>query len=209
MILTISQVITELVTEVGQDTSDTDFAAIMLVFLKSGMRELPVSARDRLLLTQEELALAINTQEIDLSTTTSGFMKENHVWYTTSTGNRIPIIPPPRRSYFNEIFNTNSRGKPKYYVVVGKTMQFEQKADEAVTIGIEFFKEISAISTSDTFFGDERTLQACKHLCKKGYYQDYEEDRTKYIDHRDDAARIIFELEADYEDQEFAGHVGE
>lgn len=208
MNLTIEQVITEIVTEVGGDTTDTTFAATMLVFLKSGMRKFPAFVRDRLLLVQEELTLAINTQEIDLTGLTEGFLKENYVWYTTTTGNRIPIIQPPSRSYFNDIYNTDSTGKPLYYIIIGKTMQFEKKADEAVTVGIEFFKEISDISTSDTFFGDERTLEACKSLCKQGYYLDYEEDSAKSDRHERNADKILFELESDYEDQELAGHIG-
>lgn len=209
MNLTIEEVITEIVTEVGGDTSDTTFAATMLVFLKSGMREFPAFVKDRLLLTIEQLTLSTNTQELDLTTLTAGFLKENHVWWLGSTNNRLQIIPPPYREYFNQIYNTSGLGKPIYYIVNGKTMYFEKKTDEDITVEIEFFKEISDITTTDTFFGDERTLQACKHLCKKGYYQDYEEDRTKYLDHKRDAFDLMLELEADYEDQEQGGHIGQ
>ena len=208
MNLLISEVITEIVTEVGGDTTDTTFAATMLVFLKSGMRKFPTFIKDRLLLVEETLTLALSAQTLDLTTLSNGFLKENSVWYVGSNSNRLPITPPPTRDYFNRIYNTSGTGKPIYYVINGKTMQFDKKADEALTIGIQFFKEISNILTTDTFFGDERSLEACKHLCKQGYYLDYEEDDTKYLRHKSDAGDILLELESDYEDQEQAGHIG-
>lgn len=209
MNLTITQIITEIVTEVGGDTTDTTFAATMLVFLKSGMRKFPAFVKDRLLLVQEELPLALNAQTLALTGTTKGFLKENHIWYTTATGQRVPIIPPQSRDYFNQIYQTSSPGKPSYYIINGKTMQFDKKADEALTIGLEFFKEISDVTGSDTFFGDERTLEACKSLCKVGYYLDYEEDESKSARHERIASGIMLELESDYEDQEQAGHIGD
>jgi len=209
MNLTISQIITEIVTEVGGDTSDSDFAASMLVFFKSGIRKVPIFARDRLILTQEEITLSASAQTLDLSTTTKGFIRENHVWYVGDNGVRVKISQPPSREYFNNLYNTNSTGKPTYYIINGKTMQFEKKADEDLTIGIEFFKELSDIATGDTFFGDERLVEACKGLCKHVYYRDYEEDSSKGREHQEEAREILFILEGEYEDQELAGHIVE
>lgn len=209
MNLTITQIITEIITEVGGDTSDSDFAAIMLVCFKSGIRKVPIFARDRLILVQEDLTLAAAAQTLDLTTLTNGFIKENHLWYVGTNGIRVPIYKPPSREYFNNLYNTGSSGKPTYYIINGKTMQFEKKADESLTIGIEFFKELSDIETSDTFFGDERLLEACKGLCKHIYYRDYEEDSTKGKEHQIEARDILFVLEGEYEDQELAGHITE
>lgn len=208
MNLTIEQVITEIVTEVGGDTTDDDFAAIMLVFFKSGIRKFPTFIRDRLLLVIEELTLSSGDQSLDLTTLTKGFLKENHVWWVGTNDNRLPIIPPPYREYFNRIYNTSGVGKPIYYVINEKTMLFEKKTDQDITVGIEFFKEISNVSTTDLFFGDERTLEACKELCKQGYFLDYEEDERKSVLHGNESQRLLIQLEADYEDQEMGGHIG-
>lgn len=209
MNLTISQILTEIITEVGGDTSDASFDDIMLVFLKSGIRKIPAFIKDRLLLVEETKILTTSSQSIDLSTLSNGFIKEENIWYVGSSGQRIPIIRPISRQYFNSIYSISGSGKPSYYVINGKTMMFDKPADVNITIGLNFFKEISNITTSDTFFGDERILEACKSLCKEGYYLDYEEDAAKSDKHANKALNILLELEGDYEDQEQSGHIGQ
>ena len=148
MNLTIAQVLTEIIKEVGGDTTDTDFADIMLVFFKSGLRNVPTFIKDRLILVEETKTLTASAQSIDLSTLTNGFIKEENVWYVGSSGQRIPIIKPVTRQYFNSIYSISGVGKPSYYVINGKTMMFDKPADVATTIGLQFFKEISNAKNS-------------------------------------------------------------
>ena len=202
MDLLISEVVDEIINEVGNDTDDSTLVTKMFGFFKAGMREVPTFARQRLVITDETMSLAASAQTLDLTGLTYGFSKETNVWRQGTNGARIPIYRPPSRSYFHRLYQTGYPGKPSYYIISGKTMRFDKKADEALTIGIEYFKEISDIETTDTFFGDESLLQACKWLCKEVYYRGYEEDKAKADDARINADRIIFELECDFEAQE-------
>ena len=207
MNLTIDNVLDELIKEVGGDTTDSDFKDDMFGFMKAGIRHIPAFIRSRLFIALDTKALAASAYSIDLSTLDPGFIKERAVWWVTTEGKRDPIDRANSNSEFNQLFAPNSNGSPRVYRVYDKTMEFDRSANIQYTIGLEYFKEVSAIETADTFFGDDSLLEAVKHFTKMVYYGDYEEDKVKKDSHQKDGGDIIFELEGDFEAQEMGGYV--
>ena len=88
-------------------------------------------------------------------------------------------------------------------------MQFDKKADANITIGVDYYKEISSISLTDTFSGNEQLIEAAKHFAKIGYYTDYEEDPQKASEHKSMGIALISQLDQDFEEQSFGGYVEE
>lgn len=207
MDLTIDNVLDEIIGEIGGDTTDTAFKATMLSFMKSGIRHIPVSLRSRLFIALSTKTLAVSAYSVDLSTLSPGFQSERAVWWVTDESKRQPITLAVSNAQFNRIFAPNATGSPKVYRVYDKTMEFDRSANIEYTIGIEYFKDVSVIVVDDTFFGDDSMLAAVKHFTKMGYYGDYEEDRTKKLDHQKDGNKIVFELEGDAEAKEMGGQV--
>ena len=207
MTLTIDNILDEIIKEVGGDTTDTTFKADMLSFMKAGIRHIPVFIRSRLFITLGTKTLAVGEYSVDLSTLDPGFIKERSVWWVTTESKRHPIYRATSNAQFNEIFAPNVRGDPRWFRIYEKTMEFDRKAADEKTIGIEYYKEVSAIETTDTFFGDDSLLEAVKHFTKMVYYGDYEEDEKKKADHKRDGKELILELEGDFEASEYGGHV--
>ena len=207
MTLTIDNILDEIIAEVGGDTTDSAFKTLMLGFMKTGIRHIPALIRSRLFITIQTKTLAALAYSIDLSSLDPGFIKERAVWWVTTENKRQAINLANSHSQFNDIFNQNANGTPRVYRVYDKTMEFDRSANQQYTIGIEYFKEVSAISTSNTFFGDDSLLAAVKHYTKMVYYGDYEEDEVKQNRHERQGGKIIFELEGDFEAQEMGGYV--
>ena len=167
----ISDIIDELITEVGGDTSDTALSTKMLGFFKSALRRFPRHTRTRLLLDTSSSALAVGTNYI--TPMPNDFIKERAVYYTES-GNRIDI---PKISFddFNDQYNSNSSNAPQGYRIVGAKMEFLNNADREYTIYVEYFKSVDDIAAGDTFFGSSDMIEIAKDGAKY-YYYSYEED---------------------------------
>lgn len=206
--MTINDLIDEIIQEVGGDTDDSELETLVLGFLKAGMRRTPAFIRDRNFVGVGTLALALgaNTASIDLLT---GFIREREIWYLGDNNIHIPVYRPPSLEYFHRIVTPSSPGKPVYYRIYGRTIEFDKKADSAITIGVDYFKAIGAIIGSDTFVGDEQIAEAVKDRAKSIYYADYEEDVTKGINCERRARDIETELQANYEIEEQGGHIDE
>lgn len=205
----VSAIIDELVNEVGGDTGDDDFVEKMLGFFKSGLRRLPVFMRDRLFVTESSLTLSANAITLDLSNLDPGFVKERAVWYVNGDGKRVPITMCESQEQFDAFYTPNAPGNPLYYKIYGKTMRFNCKAATALTVGFDYFKEVSDVEEGDTFFGNEQTVEAAKEMTKVIYYQGYEEDTGKADKARLDAGALISQLESDYAAQEQGGYIEE
>lgn len=198
----VSAVIQEIIDEAVLDLSTTE----MLPYMKSALRQISTILKYRGFITEGTLSVASGAQSASLSSLSSGFILERDVWYV-SNGSRIEIDAPQSPAYFNSIYTTTGSGKPEYYKINGTTMIFDKPLDEAITIGIEYFKEISAIALSDTFLGDERVIQAAKHLCLARYYRLYEEDKAKSDDEAKDGLGLLMKVQDDFESQDLAGDV--
>ena len=207
MNLDIDAIITEIVTEVGGDNDDSTFVANMLSFFKAGIRHIPGLIRSRLFIGHTTKTLASGDSSIDLSTLDPGFIRERAVWMVQSENKRQAIIKADSIAHFHELYSPNGSGDPQYYQIYDKTMEFDKSADIDKTIGLEYFKEISDILGTDTFFGDEPLLEACKHYCKMIYYGDYEENDSKSDKHERRGDKLIFNIQGDYEAAELGGCV--
>lgn len=197
----VSAVLQEIIDEAILDLT----TAQMLVYFKSGLRQMSTLLKYRGFLTTGELSVAAAAQSASLTTLT-GFIFERSVWYLSS-GVRIPIVAPQSTQYFDSIRSTNGGGKPNYYKIVGTNIEFEIPLDEPVTVGLEYFKEISNVVLGDTFLGDERVVQAAKHMCLSRYYRLYEEDKQKSDDEKADGVTVLTIIEEDYEAADQAGNV--
>ena len=204
--MTIQQIIDEIITEIGGDADDSELDGKVLVCLKSGLRRIPAFIKDRLFLAQGSVSLTTGNYEVSLSAMSPGFVKERAIWYVGNNNMRVPIIPAPSKEFFHSIITINSTGKPSYYRIYGKTMQFNIKASSTLTIGLDYFKEVSSVVVGDTFFGNEQTVEAVKDYCKMIYYSDYEEDMEKSLNHDRMGKELIVELQREYEEQELGSH---
>lgn len=205
----VSAIITEIITEIGGDTDDTDLTTKMLTFFKSGLRYLPVYARDRAFLAEGTITLSAAASTASLSGLSSAFVEERAVWYVDSGSERVPIQKSANAEFFQRVYSPNGSGKPEFYRIVGTTIYFDKPADASTTIGFDYFKEISSVATSDTFFGHEQIIQAAKHFCKMVYFGDYEEDMNKGLNHERLGKELLYKFERDYEDKENGSRVYE
>ena len=203
----ISDIITEILTEVGGDSSDTTLVDNMLVYFKSGLREIPALVRDRNFYFTSTYTLPAASNTMALSNF-PGFIREREVWFQGDNLVHIPIYVPPSLQYFQKIVTPNSPGKPFYRIIYGQTMQFDKKVDAGVIIGIDYLKAVSSITVSDTWEPNEQILQCAKYFCKKVYWQ-YQEDLQKATDCERQGKEIAQKLEEEFEVQELGGYVDE
>lgn len=203
----ISDIITEIMTDVGADLSDTVLTGKMLTFLKGGLRMIPVKARSRLLTAVSSVSLAENGYSVAVPT---GFRKEvsdQSLWYVEG-GSREPIIKY-QRDDFTQIFNDTVLGPPKYFRIIGSTIEFDRRSEVARTIYVEHFKDISSVVAGDTFVGDDSLISAAKLLTKHIYFNDYEEDESRGKTALALAQDILQEIDSEYMENELGSHVEE
>lgn len=202
--MTVQQIIDEIQAESVIDLAD----ATLLNHFKAGLRYISSLIEDRVFLAEGTITLSSGAQTASLGGLSSAFTKERHVWYV-SEGARVTIAKPPSLAYFHDVYTTTGTGKPSYYRIRGTTIQFDKLADEAVTIGLDYFKEISAVALVDTFLGDERLIQAAKYACKAEYYSSYEEDEIKSARNEVKCKEILMQLQGEFEAAEMGGFVDE
>jgi hypothetical protein len=112
------------------------------------------------------------------------------------------------RSRFNDKVNTNSSGTPAYYSIYAKTMEFDKKLGGAYTIGIEYFKSVWNVLTTDTFFGFDDLIEPLKDLVKF-YYYTYAEDKNTAAGFLALAKASLGDIDSDFMVEEQGGYVEE
>lgn len=167
----ISEIIDEVITEIGGDTTDTTLEANMLIFAKNALRRFPLYTRDRLLI--DTAYSTLNTGENYLTTPTD-FIKERSLYYMS--GGVRQIIERLTAGEMNITRSTGTSGNPDYYRIYGTTIEFDKNAGSDVVIYIEYFKEVDDIEATDTFFGSTDLLEVMKDGMKAIYYSDYADD---------------------------------
>jgi len=200
----ISEIINELITETGGDTSNTDLAALWLIFLKGAFRRLPVNVRHRSIVATYTDTLSAGNNSLSLQSNFVG-LRNNEV-YRVNGNYRLPIsVLPP--SEFNKFYRDAS-GTPSYCRVIDKTLYFEISAIEDYSIFYEYFKDVSdGLASTDTFFGTTELLESIKDMAKFTHYHDYEEDESKGSTHMGLARDQLDKIDAQYMDETFGGHV--
>lgn len=199
----ISAIISEVITEVGGDATDTTLIANMLIFAKSALRRFPLYARARLLKITSYATLAAGASYL---TTPTYFIDEVQVWFEED-GKRQMIIKKDA-DRFSEVLDSAATGQPQYYYISGNVIQFDRKCDADRVIYVEHSGEVDDIAATSNFFGDSSMLEILKDGIKAGYYSDYVEDTAK-----GDRKFGLFQsgldrMEEEHMKQEMGGHVG-
>jgi hypothetical protein len=100
-------------------------------------------------------------------------------------------------------------GAPQFVRRNGSTFEFEVTADQAYTIGQDYWKDISdGLVGTDTI--ERKLIEPVKSLAKFVYYTDYEEDSMGKGDkHYLDAYDLLDKIEGKEMEQEIGTHVSE
>lgn len=170
----ISDIITEVISEVGGDTSDTDLQAKMLIFAKGALRRFPLFSKARLFNITSYATLVAGANYL---TTPTYFLDEKQVWYEED-GTRH-IIVKKDMDKFSELIRTDVTGKPEYYFISGNVIQFDKNCDADRIIYVEHAGEVDDITAASDFFGSTDMLEILKDGIKATYYTDYVEDINK------------------------------
>ena len=204
----ISDIINEIVIEVGGDTSDTTLVTKMLGFFKAGYRRMPAFVRDRNFYAVASYALPAqsNTMSVD---SFAGFIREREVWFEGDNKIHIPIYKPLDIGFFHRVLAPEVAGKPRYYAIHGRTMQFDRMADAALVIGVDYVKAVSVLELTDTWEADEQIMEAAKHFCKMVYFSDYEEDLNKARENERRGKEITAILDEEFQIVEMGSYVHE
>jgi len=203
----ISELITEIISEVGGDTADTDLAAKMLIFVKGALRRAQLFCRHRLLADTSYATLSSGSNYI---TTPTGFIRETgekSIYYIDSGARKY--IEKLTSGQFGLQVNTSSSGKPAYYHIIENVIEFDKNADADLVIYVEHFQELDNITAASTFFGSSDITEVVKDGAKYTYYSDYVEDDAKA-----DKKLMLFkagldELESKFMMSEQGGHIGD
>lgn len=167
----VSSIITELIRETGGDTDDSALSTLWLSFLTAALRRLPEKVRARAISTSTTKTLSASSRTVDLPT---DYAYKKQLWRTTNTG-RLPIAIVPD-VVFNKYYGT-ANGTPQFAHELDTTFEFNVPAAETLTIGIDYYKDISAdLATTDDI--ERRFVEPAKDMAKAIYYTDYEEDKS-------------------------------
>jgi len=199
-----SAIVTEIINEVGGDSSDTTLSTLVLGFVKSALRRFPRHTRSRFLYTAKSVTLA---QAATSATLPTGFVRERAVYYVDD-GNRVDI---EKLSFddFNSQYNSSASGTPQNgYRIIGNAIEFLRAADKAYTIYIECLQEIDDIESTDTFPGDSSIVEILKDGAKY-YYYDYEEDEKRCMDKLALFKAGLDKLDADFLSDDIPDHINE
>jgi hypothetical protein len=170
----ISDIITEIITEVGGDVSDSALIAKMLIFVKGALRRFPLFAKSRLLYVTSYATLSANVNYI---TTPTYFLDERAVWYEESGSRKI--IEKVTDEVFAQVVNNQVYGPPRYYHIANNVIEFNVNNDVERVIYVEHLGEVDNVALTSDFFGSTDMLEILKDGVKATYYSDYVEDAQK------------------------------
>jgi len=169
----LSEIITEVISDVGGDTTDTDLQGKMLIFAKGALRRFPLFSRSRLLIGTSYATLEVGENYL---TTPTGFIREISIYYVETDGNRKYIIKLTEGEFGSRV--TTDSGTISYYRIVGNVIEFDRNTDTERVVYVEHHKEVDNLSLTDDFFGNTSMLEIMKDGIKATYYEDYTEDTT-------------------------------
>lgn len=199
----ISDLIDEIITEVGGDVTDTDLQTKTLGFIRSALRRFPRFTRNRMVRSQKSGSLSASAQTMAVP---SGVVDILAAYYLEA-GERKDIFRPklPR---FTEEYRSTGNGSPQYFIVRTNTVEFDRPADQAYTIYFECNIEIDDVDSTDTWAHSSDRAEIMKDGAK-AYYYGYVEDEAK-----ESKSLTLFKagldaLEREYAREELADHVEE
>lgn len=201
--MTITNIIAEIIAEVGEDSSDTTMAANMLTFLKGACRMIPLYTKERSVVVISPVTLSADAYTASLP---SGFIEERQLFYVESN-KPIPITKITEAQMIDRQVREGS-GAPKEYRIYGATIEFTRKADQSYTVYVEYFKMDSAVAGGDTFVGSEQLVEALKALTKSKYYGSNEDD-IKRDSYASQGISILRTINGKFIEQELGTHAEE
>ena len=202
--MTISEIITEVTREIGEDSSDSVLATNLLSFCTAALRRLPKRVRDRSIITIGSTSLTAASQTASLPT---NFIKERMVWHVVD-GNRIKIEKSEYEDFNQNDYNSSASGTPSQYRIYGSVLEFDVPADQNYTIYLEYFKALTTttIETSSTFALREDAVEPYKDLVKAYYYESEDDDaRASGLFRR--ALAYFMEMDDEFVEEEFGTHI--
>ena len=200
----ISEMITEVIDEVGQDSEDTTLTAKFLNYCKASIRRLPSKTRERTVITISSATLIAGNGALTLP---SNFIGERQVWYLES-GERKEIHKKIADE-FNYIKNESTLGVPEFYRIFAKYIEFDVNALSDMTIEIEHFKDVSdGLATTDDFFGNVDLIETIKDLMKF-YYFTYKQQYDIAGGFFNNARDQLSDADAEFMEEELGSHVEE
>jgi len=172
----ISEVINEVIDEIGGDSEDSALSAKLLTFAKGALRRFPLFCRDRLLYAISYATLEAGENTLSVPTYFLAGKGPKAVWYEES--GRREIIHKLTDEKFIDYYNSEATGVPRYYRITGNVIEFDVKADVERIIYIEHLCEVDDVTADSTFFGSSDMIEILKDGIKATYYTDYTEDTT-------------------------------
>lgn len=200
----ISDIVNEVIREVGGDITDTGLQDNAFGYLKSALRRFPQNVRTRSIISKIPLTLAANAGTLQVP---SGFMEERAIWYEVDGKRRnIHIIRDLFK--FNALYRGTSYGDPEYCRFYGTTIEFDRLADRVYSCFLEYFKEIDGVLIGDTWAYDSSMAEILKDGMKF-YYYTYAEDESKMATFASLFTSTLLSLENKFQREEMPDHVEE
>jgi len=172
----ISEIITEVIDEIGGDSEDSTLSAKLLTFAKGALRRFPLLCRDRLLYATSYATLEAGENTLSVPTYFLAGKGPKAVWYEES--GRREIIHKLTDEKFIDYYNSEATGVPRYYHIASGTIEFDVKSNVDRVIYFNHLCEVDDITATSVFFGSSDMIEILKDGIKATYYTDYTEDTT-------------------------------
>ena len=170
----ISEIIGEIISEVGEDSEDTALSAALLSFAKGAIRKIQLFSRERLLIGTSYATVSEGSNYL---TTPTGFIREISIYYMD--GDVRKVLEKLTESEFASRYNEGTNGTVSYYRIVGNVIEFDHNSDTDRVIYVEHYKEVDDVTADTNFFGNSSMIEVLKDGMKAGYYFEYVEDEPK------------------------------
>ncbi len=164
----ISEIISDVILDVGGESGDTTLTTNMLAWAKSALRRFALFTRARPFKTTSTVSVSSGANSVALP---SGFLREVFV-YRKSSGADIEIEKHPN---FKTVVNTSSSGELLYYEIIGSTIYFDKNSSGGETVYIEHYKEIDGVASGDTWDYSSPMIEVLKDGMKYYYYKNVED----------------------------------
>lgn len=200
-----SDLITEVIGEIGADPDDAVLTNNLFNYMKSGMRLIPALIRSRIITTRQSFTLPAGHNSFDLTTLSPAFLRERVFSYVDNNGKNV-IIHQQSVAMFTSYQDPALVGAyPLHYNMSNKTVFFDRSAPIPLSINVDYFCGITnPLQITSTYFSSEDSVELVKSLCKMKYYE-YEEDDAKVERNKGDAKILMDEMESRYIEDELGG----
>lgn len=199
-----SDLVTEVIGEIGGDSDDTALAIRIFGYMKAGMRILPAIVRSRTITSRQSFVLPANNYSYNLALLSPSFIRERDSMafsYVDPNGKEQGIVRLGSDE-FKQSKDQGAQAYPKFFNIGNRTVYFDRAAPLALTINVDYFCGLTDnLISSSTFTLGEDQIELVKFLTKMVYYE-YQEDDTKHDRNLAKAKTMWEELEARYIEDE-------